>query len=225
MTSINDKLFINLKILSKIQKNGRISRSCDGIISLEQESFYQSLKRFISSDSRKQSILEINSIIVETIDTLNSIVNSKYMDKKFNTTNEYYKNCENINSILNEFKNARIGIVNLQFTYKLDANIASQLDIIILKMNSAIKDFQHKIDYFNSYLPESFKDPIKEQAIYINPLQYSIPQRNSFTEQIEQVERNSFTEQSRSSFTDQVEDKNQEMYNENDFELNMDSLV
>ena len=80
---IPDKLFINLKILSKIQKNGRISRSSDGIIALEHETFYQSLKRFVTSDSRRQSVFEINSIINETIECMSNIVNSKFMNKMY----------------------------------------------------------------------------------------------------------------------------------------------
>ena len=99
---IPDKLFINLKILSKIQKNGRISRSSDGIIALEQETFYQSVKRFVTSDSRRQSVFEINSIINETIECLNNIVNSKFMNKMYSNTDEYYKNCENMSLILQE---------------------------------------------------------------------------------------------------------------------------
>jgi excinuclease UvrABC helicase subunit UvrB len=53
---IPDKLLINLKIISKIQKNGRIARSYDGIISLENDVFYQSIKRFMTSDSRRFTI-------------------------------------------------------------------------------------------------------------------------------------------------------------------------
>ena len=230
MTSISDKLFINLKILSKIQKNGRISRSSDGIISLEQESFYQSLKRFVTSDSRKQSIFEINSIITETIDTLNSIINSKYMDKKFNITDEYYKNCENINTILNEFKNARIGIINLQFTYKSDANVASQLDIIILKMNSAIKDIQHKIDFFMTYLPESFKNT-KEEPIYINHKYQQQPpppqQRNSFTEYNLNQEQYQTQTQNQETYQNQEDNDSNPNYIQsvNDYEIHMDSVI
>jgi hypothetical protein len=166
MSNIPDKLFINLKILGKIQKNGRISRSSAGIISLENESFYQSIKRFVTSDSRKQSIFEINSIINETIESLHSIINSKYMNKNFCKTDEYYKNCENISLILDELKRAKVGVDNLKFTYTSDANVESQLDIIILKMASTIKDVQHKIDYFMSYLPETFKTPVKSTPSY-----------------------------------------------------------
>lgn len=161
---IPDKLFINLKILSKIQKNGRISRSSDGIIALEQETFYQSVKRFVTSDSRKQSIFEINSIINETIECLNNIVNSKFMNKMYCNTDEYYKNFENMSLILRELTSAKVGIDNLKFTYTSDANVSSQLDILIIKINSSIKDMQHKLAYFKSFLPDTYKSEVEAQT-------------------------------------------------------------
>lgn len=152
---MDDKLFINLKILSKIQKNGKISRSSDGIIALENENFYQFFKRFVTSDSRKQSVFEINSIINDTIRALENIINSKFMNKIYYNTHEFYKGCDNLNLILKELCLAKIGINNLQFTYKSDVNITSQLDILIIKMESTIKDMMHKLSYFNSFLPIS----------------------------------------------------------------------
>jgi hypothetical protein len=154
---IPDKLFINLKILSKVQKNGRICRSSNGIIALENETFYQSIKRFMTSDSRQQSVFEINSIINETIECMSNLVNSKYMNKQYNTTDEYYKNCEILHLILTELSNAKCGIENLKFTYSSDPNITSQLDILIVKINSSLKDMKYKLDYFNSFLPDSYK--------------------------------------------------------------------
>lgn len=151
--NFNDKLFINLKILSKIQKNGRICRSYDGIISLENDNFYQSIKRFVSHDSRKQSIFEINSIINESIECLNSIINSKYMNKLQANSDEYFKSCEDISLILKELSAARHGIENLKFTYTIDANIESQLDIINVKIQSSLKDMNFKLNYFKSFLP------------------------------------------------------------------------
>jgi len=156
---IPDKLFINLKILSKIQKNGRISRSYDGIIALENENMYQSFKRFFTSDSRKQSIFEINSIIVEAIECLNNIINSKYMNKIHCNTDEYYKSCEYMTILLYELEGAKIGIDNLKFTYLIDANTASQLDIIHIKMSSAIKDTKIKLNYFKSFLAPELDAP------------------------------------------------------------------
>ena len=149
---IPDKLLINLKIISKIQKNGRIARSYDGIISLENDVFYQAIKRFVTSDSRKQAIFEINSVINECVDILHHILNSKYMNKNFNQRDEYIKNCENIRLILSEMEAARCGIENLKFTYQNDQNIVSQIDIIILKTNTTLRDIYNKLYYFESFL-------------------------------------------------------------------------
>lgn len=145
--NFNDKLLLNLKILSKIQKNGRICRSYDGIISLEHSTFYQSLKRFVNQDSRKQSISEINSIINECIECLHNIFNSKFMTHT--NTPECVKGCDSIRLILEELDGAKNGIENLKFTYKIDANIESQLDIILVKIQSVLKDCFSKLDDFN----------------------------------------------------------------------------
>ncbi len=150
---IPDKLLINLKIISKIQKNGRIARSYDGIISLENDVFYQAIKRFVTNDSRKQAIFEINSVINECVDILNHILNSKYMHKNFHQSEEYIKNCENIELVLSEMEMARNGIENLKFTYQNDPNIVSQIDIIILKINTTLKDISQKLHYFKNFLP------------------------------------------------------------------------
>jgi hypothetical protein len=160
---IPDKLLINLKIISKIQKNGRISRSYDGIISLETDVFYQSIKRFMLNDSRKQAIFEINSVITESIEMLNHIINSKHMNKNFSQTPEYIKNCENINLIITEMEHAKSGVENLKFTYQTDHNIASQIDILILKINTTIKDIGQKLVYFQSFLPISNQEHHQEQ--------------------------------------------------------------
>lgn len=148
----SDNLLINLKILSKIQKNGRISRSYDGIISLDSDTYIQPLRRFLSSDSRKQAVFEINSIITESIAVLNSILNSKYMNKNFCQYDEYVKNCENLQLLMSEMELARMGIENLKFTYQNDQNTVSQLDIIILKINTTIKDVSQKLYYYQSFI-------------------------------------------------------------------------
>lgn len=166
---MDDKLFINLKILSKLQKNGRLSRSSDGIISLENGTFYEPIKRFVTSDSRKQTVFEVNSIINETIKAMENIVNSKYSNKIYCKSNEYYKNCVNLSLILNELKLAKNGIDNLKFTYKLDINIGSQLDILIVKIDTTIKDMTHKLTFFQNYLPEHLKAELLEEQRKLEP--------------------------------------------------------
>jgi hypothetical protein len=166
---MDDKLFINLKILSKLQKNGRLSRSSDGIIALENGTFYEPIKRFVTSDSRKQTVFEVNSIINETIKAMEHIVNSKYSNKMYFKSNEYYKNCVNLSLILNELKLAKNGIDNLKFTYKSDINIGSQLDILIVKIDTTIKDMTHKLTFFQNYLPDHLKAELLEEQRKLEP--------------------------------------------------------
>ena len=160
---IPDKLLINLKIISKIQKNGRIARSFDGIISLENDVFYQAFKRFITSDSRKQAVFEINSVITESAEILNHITNSKFMNKIYFQTGEYYKNCEFIELIVTELELAKTGIENLKFTYQNDQNIVSQIDIIILKINIITKDFSQKLQYYKSLIPNQIYNSLPQE--------------------------------------------------------------
>ncbi|NBP13175.1 hypothetical protein EBU95_02120 [bacterium] len=156
---IPDKLLINLKIISKIQKNGRITRSYDGIISLESDVMYQPLKRFLLSDSRKQAVFEINSIINETLDITGLLLNSKHTNPSNANTDEFYKSCENLNILVSELEGSKIGIENLKFTYQNDPNIATQMDIIILKIQTNLRDIKQKLNYLQSLIPNGSSRP------------------------------------------------------------------
>ena len=125
MSKIPEKLLINLNILNKIQKNGRICRSSDGIISLDSDMFYQSIKRTLNNDSRKQSILEIVEIINECHDKIKEIINSKYMNQP--TSEDFYNNCELLLLIYKSLKNSIEGINNLKFTYINEHNTICQV--------------------------------------------------------------------------------------------------
>uniref|UniRef100_A0A6C0DZA1 Uncharacterized protein n=1 Tax=viral metagenome TaxID=1070528 RepID=A0A6C0DZA1_9ZZZZ len=162
---ISDKLLINLKILSKIQKNSKITRSYDGIISLDYISFYQPVKRFIGNDSRRQAVFEINSIVAEAIETFKHILNCKFINKQYIHSDEYQKCCENIQILLEEFSLAKGGVENLKFTYQNDQNTVSQLDIILLKMSTTIKDVSTKLNILN---------PIQHQESKLNDIDNTI---------------------------------------------------
>lgn len=141
-----DKLLINLRILSKIQKNGRITKSIDGIINIEQTTLYKGIKRFLYNDSRKQSIYEINSLIDETQIMFDYLLNNKFMNKTSQNTTDFLKIVESIHLLLKELNDSKNGIENLKFTYKTDENIVSQIDIIILKINTIIKNVSHDLE-------------------------------------------------------------------------------
>lgn len=166
---IPDKLLINLKIIAKIQKNGRIKRSIDGIISLDSDYlFYQSFCRFINNDSRKQSIFEINSVITECHEKIKEIINNRYMVSQHSNREEFVQNIELLLLIYNSLKNSLEGINNLKFTYIDDHNTVSQLDILILKVQNILKETIFKINVFNSMLPNSQKILFEKDELNFN---------------------------------------------------------
>lgn len=150
---IPDKLLINLKILSKIQKNGRICRSFDGVISLDSASLVQPLRRFLTSDSRKQTVFEITSIVNECSELLLNLSNSKHLHTALAYTEEYRKYCDSMSLLLAEIENAKIGIENLKFTYGGDHNVVSQLDIVTIRLNGLLSDYKNKLNIFSSFIP------------------------------------------------------------------------
>lgn len=172
---VSDKLLINLKIISKLQKNGRITRSQNGIIALDNNNLLQPLRRFISNDSRRQSIFEINSIINEAIDTFGIILNSKYMNKNFHNSDDYIKGCEELELLLEEFKNSKYGIENLKFTYQRDYNVASQLDIVLLKMNTQIRDITNKLVNLKIHIQQPINTPINTPFNALNNTSFNTP--------------------------------------------------
>lgn len=172
MLSVPDKLLINLRILGNVQKNGRIARSYDGIISIEGDTFYQSFKRFLTNDSRRQAIQEITSIMNECSDIMKFITTSKAMSMELAHTDEFFKGCENLNILLKEMRGAKNGIENLKFTYAEDINVVSQLDVVILKFSNIIRDLTYKLSYFQSALNNvnynSMPDPKSQHEIIID---------------------------------------------------------
>ena len=166
---IPDKLLINLRIISNIQKNGRIKRSMDGIISLDGDyMFYQSIRRFLNNDSRKQSVFEINSVITECHEKIKEIINNRYMNNQNSNKEEFIQNTELLHLIYKSLKNALEGIKNLKFTYIDDHNTVSQLDIIILKIQNILKETIFKINIYNRMLPSSQKLLFENEDLNFN---------------------------------------------------------
>ena len=145
---IPDKLLINLKILGKIQKNGRISKSCDGVVSLERDSYLQGLWRTFTNDSRKQTMYEINNIVNDIQPTLDVIYNSKFMNKDNAYTDVFYKTIEELKMLIDAMIETGEGLKNLRFTYIQDINISAQMDVIIFRVVNLIRDAKQKYSYY-----------------------------------------------------------------------------
>lgn len=158
MKNLPDKLLINLKILGKIEKNGRISRSYDGVITLEDDVFYQSVRRFINHDSRKQSINEIDSIIESGEMTIKSLLSNKVLYDKNWSSLEYTSICEVLSIIRKHLLEAKVGIDNLRFTYKDDINTGTKLEMILLKIKTIMRELDIKLPNLLNDIPDGMRE-------------------------------------------------------------------
>jgi hypothetical protein len=149
----SDKLLINLRILSKIPKNGKICRSSDGVISLEypNSGILTSMRRFLTSDSRKQTLLEINKIITD------SILKFKEITQTFGGNNSLNEKKEILNILREELSNSICGIENLKTTYQDDQTMISHLDIYILKIRTVVLDITNYISKHTVIKPNPSK--------------------------------------------------------------------
>jgi hypothetical protein len=152
----SDKILINLRILSKIPKNGKICRSSDGVISLEfsHGGFLTSLRRFLTADSRKQTLIELNKIVNDAISKYKEIVSEKGPKTK-----------EHLTILRDELDKSIGGLENLKTTYQNDQTTVSHLDILILRTRSVVLEMTSYIA--NKFVESDITSVNKETVIFI----------------------------------------------------------
>lgn len=157
-------ILLGLKVISKIPENCKISRSSTGICIDTKYTipFIASMKRTINGDSRERTINDIKEIIELSINKCDEIINSvifqkinglnstleiedAYISNKLDT--EYIQQYEMLSTINNELINSILGLKNLKKKYYKDSTITSQLDIIIIKINSYTSMLNKKFFY------------------------------------------------------------------------------
>lgn len=145
-----DQVVLNLKILGMVPRNGKIKRSDNGTITLENDDLFVPVKRYIFNDGRKQSITDINSILEEAFSLIKIILLSKrIIDNEFKVCDDNRQLMSQLNVIYNELKKSKKGIENLQNTYKDDIKTCASFDLMIEKINFNLMEINRKIDYEN----------------------------------------------------------------------------
>lgn len=116
-----DKLLYELKTISEIQKNMKISTHKEFIV-IESNSMFQFMYRWWNSDSRAITATHIANII-DTVTTVATLMmeNSK-------------KHEETLQTILSRLRASQVGITNLCDTYKDDQDFIGKIRPVISKM-------------------------------------------------------------------------------------------
>ena len=149
-----DKIFINLKIISLIKKNEKLSIKEDQEKSLTVDGntnflYIQSIKRWINNDNRKKTLSYINNIIQNTFDSMDQIYENFNKEEKSNVFEEDDESL--LLRLSRELIKASDGLRNLRLTYQNDSVINSQIQLLLDKI-------QIKVDKINKILNVKWLD-------------------------------------------------------------------
>lgn len=145
-----ESLMINLKIISKIPQNGRISRNynintsnVNNIILETNNTVLLPFKRLYYGDSRYTAIQDINNIINNTMEYIKEIEINSFDIK--------------IKQLLHALENTMIGINNLKITYSNDITISSKIDILLQKIVMFLSTYDSKFKSLLSFSSDQSK--------------------------------------------------------------------
>lgn len=151
MSMINE-LRLDLKVLAQIQRGQKL-RQINGRTEPDDRGMFQAIQRKISRDSRERSIKIIETIISRTFDKIDDLLKSScitiYENKKDPGPSEikdHNNTIRDISYLINDLIKASHGIINLKETYKRDAIIISQIEIIISNIEAKRVEIENKLD-------------------------------------------------------------------------------
>lgn len=160
-----DSLFINLKVLSKIQENNKLSLCKNELIIDSETNFLSSIYRWFYNESRDKTLIKIQEIIKESIKCGEYAIKSIELEKSNNGKNleeeelreqlkiKEWENIRNIelrmnnievlSRLVNEMSDAINGINNLKKTYIEDATLCARFQMGIEMLERGIKKFEN----------------------------------------------------------------------------------
>ena len=127
---INNNI-LNLKIISSLNKDDKLTIS-DNEISIENNDFSQAIRRWWNSQSRSQSLDQIECVINEAFSITDTIFEEESKNFEVKEENESFKeeNSSVLQRYLIELKGVHRGLDNLKLTYNEYVTIISHINIL-----------------------------------------------------------------------------------------------
>ena len=146
---MNEKSYTNLRIISKIKINDKISFNNDNFVIVKNNNWLLGIIRSLYREDRSKNISQLKEIYNDIFIYINIQLSSKYIENSEKLSSLEYethlKLCFDLNHISNELLESKIGINNLKKTYNNDTLIDSQLDTINNNIDNIIKEIKNKI--------------------------------------------------------------------------------
>ena len=160
--SLLDKIFINLKIISKIQENGKITTTHPGQITLQEQTIFNAFWRTLTGDSRKSTVSFLQQLLNNVDVTSNSLIRSPYFHNYDSSdmyqVNEHNTIMEQLRKLSHELRNSKNGLANLHITYNDDASIEAKLEEIIARTDSLINKIEKALNFAETHMNSDAAD-------------------------------------------------------------------
>lgn len=134
-SKINNNI-LNLKIISSLNKDDKLSINNEEI-SIESNDFSQAIRRWWNSQSRTQSLDQIENVINDSFNITDVIFEEESTNYEVKDENESFKeeNSSVLQRYLIELKGVNRGLDNLKLTYNDDVTIISRINILQERIN------------------------------------------------------------------------------------------
>lgn len=154
LTGLN-KLLVDLKVIGRIEENGRVSTTGRHSITLESDSALQALWRMLYGDSRERAVETITQVVSGVIDISASLLESPHLLDSDEERSDYAAQTREklvlaLHNTSKDMHAAMRGISNLSRTYQADP-------VMTAKLEQLIGDIEHhvqKIDQRLAHLRE-----------------------------------------------------------------------
>jgi len=153
MSKLVDDSIVNLKLISRIEENIKVTTR-NNIIESQTSFLPECISRYFNGEDRAKSLGIIRSIIYTAIELSDSEMNSTNMNiydiKADDVTrfemDQFYNSCNTLKHFSIGFDESTKGIKNFQKTYTDDGNIVSNIEVLLKKIQKQITKIERKLE-------------------------------------------------------------------------------
>ena len=179
--SLLDNIYVNLRVVSKIPEGGRICTTSAGQIKIENTKslggWVATGRRSLTGDGRDESVKVLMRLINQVTEISDNIINSLVITTSSHVAspgaigllNENTKKCHQLKKLCKMLKASREGVLNLHKTYESDANVTSNLDEILDKMEQQEQRISHVLKWVSTQEERSLQAAATSRPAYVNP--------------------------------------------------------
>ena len=155
LTGLN-KLLIDLKVIGRIEENGRVSTTGRHSITLETEGTLQALWRLLSGDSRERAVETVTQVVSGVIDISTQLMESAHLADDHDE-GEYHRQSREklllaLQNTSKDMHAAMRGLSNLSRTYQSDP-------VMTAKLEQLIGDIEHHVQKIDQRLASVRTEP------------------------------------------------------------------